>query len=75
MLTEQIKDEELEPENLDEVIFNPRYNGDEAVLLSTTPAEIANTDNLSWKYLIRKGKVFSVSSNEEADNILESKNI
>ena len=41
-------------------------------LLSTTPADIANSDKLQWKYIIKNGDVFEVSSKEEVDSILEA---
>jgi hypothetical protein len=59
---------------LQDVIFNPRLV--ELVtqhdLLSTTPADLAGSDKLSWKYVIKDGVVWEVSSNEEVSSILQS---
>lgn len=53
---------------LKEVIFNPRVKQEPTPfeLLTTTPADLANSDRLSWKYVVKDGVVQEVSSTEEA---------
>jgi len=41
-------------------------------LLSTTPADLAKSDKLSWKYVIKDGVIWEVSSEEEVSLILKS---
>ena len=59
---------------LQDVIFNPRLV--EPVtqydLLSTTPADLARSDNLSWKYVVKDGVVWEVSNEKEVSSILKS---
>ena len=72
----RILDEDgLDKSRLQDVIFNPRLAGEvtENELLSTTPADLANSDKLSWKYIIKDGVVWEVSSTEEVDSILKSR--
>jgi hypothetical protein len=59
---------------LKDVIFNPRLVDPitQRDLLSTTPADLARSDKLSWKYVIRDGVVWEVSSEEEVASILKS---
>lgn len=40
-------------------------------LLSTTPADLANSDKLTWKYIIKDGVVWEVSSKDEVNSILK----
>jgi hypothetical protein len=49
---------------LNDVIFNPRIKKAPTPfeLLTTTPADLANCDKLSWKYVIRNGVVMEISS-------------
>ncbi len=64
---------------LEEVFFNSRLsldmNEDERrkSLLSTTPNDIAVTDNLQWKYFIKQGMVYEVSSIEEVEALIKKK--
>jgi hypothetical protein len=60
--------------SLDDVIFNPRLVEPvtQRDLLSTTPADLAGSDKLSWKYIIKDGAVWEVSSKEEVSSILKS---
>ena len=60
---------------LQDVIFNPLLRNDvtENILLSTTPADLANSDRLSWKYLVKDGKFYEVSNKEEVDAIIKPK--
>ena len=59
---------------LQEIIFNLRLV--EPVtqydLLSTTPADLARSDKLSWKYVVKDGVVWEVSTKEEVSLILKS---
>ncbi len=59
---------------LQEVIFNPKITGEvsDYDLLSTTPADLANNDKLSWKYAVKDGVVWEVSSEDEVSSILNS---
>lgn len=60
---------------LQDVIFNPRLAGNttEDELLSTTPADLANSDKLTWKYIIKDGVVCEVSNQSEVDSVLHTK--
>lgn len=64
----------LDKFRLQQVIFNPRLVGEvnDHDLLSTTPADLANSNKLSWKYVIKNGVVWEVSREEEVNSILES---
>ena len=59
---------------LQEVIFNQRivepvtYHD----LLSTTPGDLARSDKLSWKYVVKDGVVWQVSTGEEVSSIEKS---
>jgi hypothetical protein len=52
---------------LDDVVFNPRVEQEPTPfeLLTTTPADLANCDKLSWKYIIKNGVMQEVSSSHE----------
>ena len=68
---------ELHDETLHEVIFNPHLDSasgisDYDVILTTTPENIAATNKLTWKYVIKNGKVYDVRSNNEVDDILKN---
>ena len=56
---------------LADCIFNPDVDADasEEVLLSTTPADLARSERLSWKYLVKDGTVWEVASAQEVDAI------
>jgi hypothetical protein len=53
---------------LEDVIFNPRVKQEPTPfeLLTTTPADLANCDKLSWKYIIKNGEMREISSNHDA---------
>ena len=59
---------------LKDVIFNPRLGElvTQRDMLSTTPADLARSDKLSWKYVVKDGVVWEVSSEEEVSSILKS---
>jgi hypothetical protein len=72
----RIVDEDgLDASRIREVVFNPRINGEvtENQLLSTTPADIASSDKLSLKYIIKDGVVWEVSGEEEVNEVLNHK--
>lgn len=56
---------------VEDVVFNPRLSTatDDYSLLSTTPGDLARSDKLSWKYVVRNGMVWEVGSGEEANRI------
>jgi hypothetical protein len=58
---------------LNDVIFNPRLDKTVILddLLATTPADLAKSDKLSWKYVVKNGEVWEVSSEEEVNLILK----
>ncbi len=62
-------------QKLKDVIFNPEVGQDDSEdsLLSTTPADLANNDKLTWKYIVKDGDVWEVSSQEEVDSVLKQK--
>jgi len=64
MLEERDGDHSL----LDDVVFNPRVEQEPTPfeLLTTTPADLANCDKLSWKYVIKNGVMKEVSGGEDA---------
>ncbi len=71
----QIRDEDKSDKtDFQEIFFNPRFDGKvtEDDLLSTTPADIARSEKLNWKYLIKDGIVFEVSSEEEVNKVLQT---
>ena len=72
----QILREPQDKPRLKDVIFNPLLVEliTQHDLLSTTPADLAGSDNLSWKYVIKDGAVWEVSSEEEVSAILNSGN-
>ena len=71
----QIRDEDKSdmPE-IQETFFNPRLEGSvtDDDLLSTTPADLARSDKLNWKYVIKDGNVWEVSSEEEVNKVLQT---
>jgi hypothetical protein len=71
----QIREEDKSDKpDFQEIFFNPRFDGKvtEDDLLSTTPADIARSENLNWKYLIKDGIVFEVASEEEVNKVLQT---
>ena len=50
------------------IVFNPRIRREPTPfeLLTTTPADLANCDKLSWKYVIKDGVLQEVSGSEDA---------
>lgn len=64
----------MDKSRLQEVIFNPHIESQvtsDYQLLSTTPADLAASNKLSWKYIIKDGVVWEVSSGEEVNLICE----
>ncbi|OGO23575.1 MAG: hypothetical protein A2144_14795 [Chloroflexi bacterium RBG_16_50_9] len=70
----QILEKTHDENKLKDAIFNPRLV--EPVtqhdLLSTTPADLARSDKLSWEYVVKDGEVWEVSSEDEVSSILKS---
>lgn len=64
---------ETNGQKLQDVIFNPEVGRDdsEEALLSTTPADLANSDKLTWKYIVKDGVVWEASGQEDVDSILK----
>lgn len=60
---------------LQEVIFSPNLVGQfsDGDLLSITPADLARSDKLTWKYVIRDGVVWEVSNEGDVNSIIGSK--
>jgi len=58
---------------LQDVIFNPELTQEDSedTLLSTTPADLANSEKLTWKYVIKDGVAWQVGNKEDVDRILE----
>ncbi|MFQ5996374.1 MAG: hypothetical protein ACE5KP_01950 [Dehalococcoidales bacterium] len=58
---------------IQDVIFNPEITCEDSedVLLSTTPADLANSDKLTWKYVIKDGVVWKVNNEKEVDFVLK----
>jgi len=69
------REKSLDQAQLQDIIFNPRLTGQvtEDKLLSTTPADLANSRKLTWKYIIKNGVVWEASDEEEVGKILRSK--
>jgi hypothetical protein len=67
-----ITEEGLAADLLQEVIFSPTLVGQfsDADLLSITPADLARCDKLSWKYVVRDGVVWEVSSEGDIRSII-----
>lgn len=57
-----------------DVIFNPevKWDDSEESLLSTTPADLASSDELTWKYIVKDGVVWEVNAQEDVDAVLKS---
>jgi hypothetical protein len=74
-ISQAIEDGNLDESRLQEIIFSPRIgaSGTENDLLSTTPADLANCDKLSWKYVIINGNIKPVSSRADVDKFIKSK--
>jgi hypothetical protein len=75
-ISQAIEEGHLDESRLDEIIFNPRKNAlgkEENGLLSTTPADLANSEKLSWKYVIINKNIKAVSTPEEVEDFIKSK--
>ena len=72
----QIRDEDKsETPEIQEIFFNPRFEGDVTSdeMLATRPADLARSDKLNWKYVIKDGDVWEVSSENDVNTILQTK--
>ncbi len=64
--------DDTDSQKLNDVIFNPEVsrNDSEEVLLSTTPADLASSDKLTWKYIVKDGYVWEVNGQNDVDSVL-----
>jgi hypothetical protein len=55
-----------------DVMFNPQLTTKalDDDLLATTPADLANSNRLSWKYVVKDGVVWEVDNAQEVDSIV-----
>ncbi|MFC1919607.1 hypothetical protein ACFLWX_02310 [Chloroflexota bacterium] len=62
-------------EKVRDVIFNDEVSSDdsEEVLLSTTPADLASSDKLTWKYIVKDGVVWEVGNGNDVDLIAKGR--
>jgi len=69
----RILEESQDKNRLQDVTFNPRLIEPirQYDLLSVTPADLARSDKLSWKYVVKDGVVWAVSSKEEVVSIFK----
>ena len=67
-VSKTVEERGTDQSRLKEVIFNPRAKKKSTPfeLLTTTPADLANCDKLSWKYVIKDGVMHEVLSGEDA---------
>ncbi|MGB2876596.1 MAG: hypothetical protein WBB97_00985 [Dehalococcoidales bacterium] len=67
--------DDADSQKLQDVIFNPevRHDDSEEVLLSTTPADLAGSDKLTWKYIVKDGNVWEVNGRNEVGFVLGKK--
>lgn len=79
LLTETPPDDELHlpRECLKDVMFNPELERGELsedvlkqILLSTTPADFARSDKLSWKFIFKDEHYYGVESQEDVDELM-----
>ncbi|MBD3610452.1 MAG: hypothetical protein HUJ30_07865 [Gammaproteobacteria bacterium] len=70
-----IDNEKLPPEAMDSVLFHKELTGSpsEKALLSVTPEDLADSEHLSWKYVIKDGTAYKVKSAAHGKSLLESK--
>jgi hypothetical protein len=66
-VSKTIKEKDKKQSHLRDVIFNPRIEEEPNPfgLLTTTPSDLANSEKLSWTYVIKNGVIRQVSNNEE----------
>lgn len=67
-VSKTIKEKDENRARLRDVIFNPRIEEKPTPfgLLTTTPADLANCDKLSWQYVIKNGVIQQVSNSDDA---------
>ncbi len=67
-----IKAGRLPESAIDDVTFNNRLGAlaDEAAILATTPQDFAQSDKLAWRFVIRRERVYRVTTFDEVDRIL-----
>ena len=66
-VSKTIEEKGRNQDRLKEVIFNPRIEEEPTPfgLLTTTPADLANCDKLSWEYIIKNGIMQQVSNSND----------
>jgi hypothetical protein len=66
-VSRNIKEKEKKQVQLQDVVFNPRIKEEPTPfgLLTTTPADLANCEKLSWEYVIKNGVIQQVLNNDE----------
>jgi hypothetical protein len=66
-VSKTIEGKDKNQDRLRDVIFNPRIEGEPTPfgLLTTTPADLANCDKLSWEYVIKNGVIRQVSNSDD----------
>lgn len=68
--------EDSDKTKIQEVIFNPEIEYDvasEDILLSTTPADLANSSKLSWKYVVKGGVVWEIGDGDDDVDLILGK--
>lgn len=73
-IAKAVEEGKLGSSRLKDVVFDSRlsWEVDEHDLLSVTPADLAGSNKLSWKYIIKDGTAWEVSSEAEVNSILRS---
>ncbi len=66
-VSKTIEEKDKNQARLRDVIFNPRIEEKPTPfgLLTTTPADLANCDKLSWQYVIKNGVIQRVSNSDD----------
>jgi hypothetical protein len=65
-VSQAVKERGLDKSKLRDVLFNPRVDDKVSPfqLLTTTPADLANCHQLSWKYIIKDGRLAELSDHQ-----------
>lgn len=64
--------QKLEPGSLQQVLFREDLDAraEEVRLVSVTPQDLASSSKLAWKFIIKEGTVYNVSSAEQGKQLL-----
>jgi hypothetical protein len=70
-----VDQQKLEPGSLNQVLFRNDLDtsAEEVRLVSVTPQDLASSSKLTWKYVIKEGMVYNVSSEAEGKQLLGMK--